>query len=109
MEHHSLRLQIHVILFAGVMVLGTFGFMRLEGLSLADASYFSIVTIATVGYGDIVPHTPAGKALAILLIVVGVGIFLGVIANAMEMVLQKLEKKIRMEKMNMVIGLFSAR
>lgn len=106
MEHHTLRLQIYVIIFAGVMVLGTFGFMRLEGLSLADASYFSIVTIATVGYGDIVPHTPAGKALAILLIVVGVGTFFGVIANAMEKVLQKREKKIRMEKMNMVIGLF---
>jgi hypothetical protein len=28
--------------------------------------YFSFVTLATVGYGDIVPHTPAARTLALL-------------------------------------------
>lgn len=106
MEHLSLRLRIYLSLLVGVMVLGTIGFMRLEELSLGDALYFSFVTVATVGYGDIVPHTPMGKTLAILLMVMGVGTFLGVIANATEIVLQKREKAIRLEKMNMIIGLF---
>jgi len=87
-------------------VLGTIGFMVIEGLSLSDAFYFSIVTITTVGYGDIHPATEMGKILAIILIVMGVGSFLGVIANATEMMLNKREKKARLEKLNMVIGAF---
>jgi hypothetical protein len=88
------------------MVLGSLGFMFIEGLSLADAFYFSIVTIATVGYGDIHPATQTGKILAIILIITGVGTFLGVIANATDMLLNKREQRIRLEKLNMVIGIF---
>lgn len=47
-----------------------------------------------------------GKMLTILLIVTGVGTFLGVVANATELLLNKREKQVRMEKLNMVIGLF---
>jgi len=88
------------------MVLGTLGFMMIERLSLADAFYFSIVTIATVGYGDIHPATQTGKILAIILIIMGVGTFLGVIANATEMMLNRREKQARLEKLNMIIGAF---
>ena len=90
--------------FFAIMVLGTLGFMLLEGRNLVDALYFSIVTIATVGYGDIHPATQAGKFFAIVLIVLGVGTFLGVVANATEMMLSKRETQARMEKLNMVIG-----
>ncbi|MBD1576868.1 potassium channel family protein [Vibrio sp. S11_S32] len=41
----------------------------------ADALWWSIVTISTVGYGDHFPVTFAGKVLASVLIVCGVGIF----------------------------------
>ena len=73
------------MVFLAVMVLGTLGFMFVEKIPLTDALYFSIVTIATVGYGDIHPATQAGKVLAIFMIVLGVGTFLGVVANATEM------------------------
>lgn len=95
-----------MVVFVAIMVLGTIGFMVVEDISLADAFYFSIVTIATVGYGDIHPATQAGKALAIVLIVLGVGTFLGVVANATEMMLNRREKQFRLEKLNMVIGVF---
>jgi len=36
-----------------------------------DAMYFSIVTIATVGYGDITPISPIGKVVTILVIIAG--------------------------------------
>jgi hypothetical protein len=88
------------------MLLGTLGFMAIEKLSPADAFYFSIVTVATVGYGDIHPATPLGKIFAILLIITGVGTFLGVIANATEMMLNKREEQARQQKLNMVVGLF---
>jgi hypothetical protein len=90
----------------GVMALGTVGFMVAEDLSLEDAFYFSIVTITTVGYGDIHPASAAGKWLTIILIVTGVGTFLGVVASATEMMLNKREKEIRLQKLQMVIGAF---
>lgn len=41
----------------------------------ADALWYAIVTIATVGYGDRYPVTPAGRMIGTVMIVVGVGIF----------------------------------
>jgi voltage-gated potassium channel len=102
----KIRLRIYLIIFFAVMICGTLGFMIVEDLSPVDALYFSIVTIATVGYGDIHPATQPGKLFAIFLIITGVGTFLGVIANATELMLQKRETQARMEKMNMVIGTF---
>ena len=54
----QVRLRIYLIVFFAVMVLGTIGFMLIENRSFTDAFYFTIVTIATVGYGDLHPVTP---------------------------------------------------
>ena len=40
----------------------------------ADALWWSMVTITTVGYGDIVPETPVGRIVAAMLIAVGLGV-----------------------------------
>ncbi|MBW2013158.1 MAG: hypothetical protein JRI69_05135 [Deltaproteobacteria bacterium] len=70
-----LRLRIFIGLLIVIIIMGTLGFRFTEGLSLVDAFYFSIVTIATVGYGDIHPSTEPGKFLAMFLILCGVGVF----------------------------------
>ena len=100
------RLKIFVALLIAVMITGSFGFMYIENLSFPDAVYFTVVTVATVGYGDIHPVTDAGKLLAIILIITGVSTFLGVVANATELLLSQREKEIRMEKLNIIIGVF---
>ncbi|MDY6952125.1 MAG: potassium channel family protein [Thermodesulfobacteriota bacterium] len=106
MSPAAFRLRVFLVVLCAVMLIGTVGFMLIEGLSLADALYFSIVTVATVGYGDIHPATPMGKIFAIFLIITGVGTFLGVIANATEMMLNKREERARLQKVNMVVGIF---
>jgi hypothetical protein len=100
------RLKMLLVIFVAILIFGTIGFMAIEDRSLTDALYFIIVTIATVGYGDVHPVTPLGKLFTIILIILGVGTFLGVIANVTEMMLSKREKQVRMEKLNMVIGVF---
>jgi voltage-gated potassium channel len=106
MDPLILRLRLFLLLLMGILAFGTIGFVTVEDLSLTDAIYFTVVTVATVGYGDIHPASPMGKILAIILIVTGVGTFLGVIGNATEIMLNKREQQSRRQKLNMVIGLF---
>jgi len=85
---------------------GTAGFATIEGFALIDAFYFSVVTITTVGFGDLHPVTPAGKVLAVMLILMGVGTFTGMVASAADFALSRRELRQRLEKLNMVIGAF---
>jgi len=100
------RLRVFLVVLLVIVVLAILGLMIIEDLSLADALYFTIVTVATVGYGDIHPATLGGKILAVVLIITGVGTFLGVLANATEIMLNRRERKARIEKLNMVMNLF---
>ena len=49
--------------------------------SFPDALWWSIATVTTVGYGDIVPVTAAGRAFAYLLMLGGIGLFGALTAN----------------------------
>jgi voltage-gated potassium channel len=49
---------------------------------LISALYFTVITLATVGYGDIIPVTPEARLFVISLILVGLSVFATVIAAA---------------------------
>ena len=100
------RLQFYLITLLVIIIFGTIAFKTIEGVTLTEAFYFIIVTIATVGYGDIHPVTDAGRLLTIVLIVLGVGTFLGVVANATELMLNRREQQTITNKINMLIGVF---
>jgi voltage-gated potassium channel len=57
-----------------VLSVGTVFYHFVEGFSWVDAYYFSVVTLATVGYGDLSPKTTVGKIFTTFYIFVGVGI-----------------------------------
>jgi voltage-gated potassium channel len=102
----SLRMRVYLSVLLFVLVGGMFGLIVIEQLPPLDAFYFLIVTIATVGYGDIHPVTPAGKILVMVIILTGVGCFVGVAANSIESMIDDRERKVRIEKLNMIIGVF---
>lgn len=61
-----------VVLFATLMY-----FIERDGgtfTSIPQSMYWAIVTLTTVGYGDIIPATPLGKAIASLIMITGYGI-----------------------------------
>ncbi len=67
------RLKIILAAFFFLLALGTLGFMAVEDLPPLDAFYMTVITVATVGYGDIVPKTDAGRIFTMVLTVLGVG------------------------------------
>jgi voltage-gated potassium channel len=100
------KLEIFLLLFLLIVATGTLGFMRLEGLEFTEAFYFNIATMSTAGYDGIHAHSPISRMLTVLLIVAGGSAFLGVIANATELVILKRDSYNRMRKVNMVLGVF---
>ena len=62
-----------VVILLAVAVMGVVGYMTIEGWSLPDALYMTVITLSTVGYGETHTLSPAGRAFTMFLIVVGVG------------------------------------
>jgi voltage-gated potassium channel len=52
---------------------GGAAFASVENTSVGNGIYWAITTMTTVGYGDITPKTPEGKAIAISIMLVGIG------------------------------------
>jgi len=67
-----------VVLLAvlAVIVLGTVVFHVLEGWSILDSLYVTAQTVTTVGFGDLTPRTPFGRAFAAIFMMVSVGVVL---------------------------------
>lgn len=62
-------------LTAVLILIASVFYWIVEGWPLLDSVYFSVVTIATVGYGDFAPKTVPGKIFTMAYIFCGLGIF----------------------------------
>lgn len=89
------RHMYHVLLAATALTLGigTVFYHIVEKFSWLDAYYFSVVTLATVGYGDLTPHTDIGKLFTTFYIFIGVGIITAFITYTVRRRASKISKK----------------
>lgn len=58
------------------LLLGTLVYHWLEGWSYLDALYFCVISLATIGYGDLTPTTPLARAFTIVYVINGIVILL---------------------------------
>lgn len=80
----------------GVLLIGTMAYHWLEGWSYLDALYFCVISLATIGYGDLTPTTPEAKLFTIIYVINGIGILLALfdrIRTVRNMPLQQISTK----------------
>lgn len=63
-----------LVLLAAVLLLGSIGYSLIEGWSLPDSLYMTVITIATVGFKEVRDLSEAGKFYTIGVILIGVGV-----------------------------------
>jgi voltage-gated potassium channel len=61
------------LIFGSIIIFGGTGYKLVEGWSWIDSFYMAIITVTTVGFGEIYPLTPAGRLFTVVLILLGVG------------------------------------
>ncbi|MEW5993509.1 MAG: potassium channel protein [Candidatus Zixiibacteriota bacterium] len=66
------KLRIAILVMLLIVFTGTVGFMVLERMAPLDAVYMTVITLSTVGYGEVKPLHPEGRLFAIFIIVFGV-------------------------------------
>lgn len=69
-----------IILFAGIVLTGTAGYMVIEHYTLLEAVYMTVITLSTVGYGEVHPLSDPGRVFTIILIMFNLGAFAYLIA-----------------------------
>ncbi len=68
------QLVYSVLLLLFLLFIGTYGYYLLEGWPLFDAFYMTIITLSTVGFGEVHPLSNEGRVFTVLLIIGGVGV-----------------------------------
>ena len=85
----STRVQALLLICALIALAQAAVFARLEGWRFLDAFYFAVVSMATVGYGDLTPQTPLGKICAMGFLLVGIGVFVLTVSSIAQVILQQ--------------------
>ncbi len=96
-----------------VIVSGTVGYSIIEGWTLFDSLYMTVITLSTIGYQEVSPLSRTGRAFTIVLVFVGVGVVAYGINNGIRIVFEgelqkafgrrKLEKKLKTLKNHFIV------
>lgn len=102
------RLAVPLSLLAVVYVAGVAGYMILEGWDFPDASYMTVITVATVGYGETRPLDPLGRWFTTALILGGMGTILYAVSSVTAFFVEgELRTLLRRGKMDKAIARLS--
>ena len=80
-----------VLIIVLILIYGILGSIYIMGLDIYDSIYYTIITLATVGYGDITPITPLQKIFSVTLALSGVGVLAYIVTFIISSVTQNLQ------------------
>jgi len=85
----SLRVMLYPLLILVCVVLtGTAGYAYIEGWGFFDAFYMTVITLTTIGYGEVHQLDESGRVFTIFLILFGVGTAAFAVRNATRLMLE---------------------
>jgi voltage-gated potassium channel len=96
------RVKIFILGLAVVIIVGVSGYHLIEGWSIFDSLYMTVITITTVGYGEVKPLSKSGKLFTVFLIIFGISTIVYGIESTIEYFIsfefRNLFRRRRMEK-----------
>ncbi len=84
----SANLLLTILLAVILVAIGTAGYMLIEDWPMLDSVYMTVITLSTIGYGEVNPVSQPGRIFTLILIVMGVGFFLYVIGNVVQFLVE---------------------
>ena len=72
-----------------LLISGTIFYVYHEDWSYVDALYFCVMTMSTVGYGDLTPTTDLSKVFTIVYSLLTIGVFVGVVTKLAQAILAR--------------------
>lgn len=69
------KIYVSIAIFALILLGGTVGYVLIEDYPIFDALYMTVITLATVGYGETHPLSDAGRWFTMFLILANIGTF----------------------------------
>jgi voltage-gated potassium channel Kch len=82
------------ILVGIVLAFGTLVYHNIEGWGWLDSLYFSVITLTTIGYGDLSPTTDIGKIFTIMYVFIGLGILVGFVTATGDFIQKRRKNRI---------------
>ncbi|CAM9431755.1 unnamed protein product [Sphacelaria rigidula] len=96
-EDMKSRVWLYALLgVVGYLCTGVIVYSTVSGMGVLDALYFCVVTLTTVGYGDLSAHKTGTKIFACFYILVGVAMVGAFLAQLVEMLLNRQEQMLLM-------------
>lgn len=82
------RLLISGLLFVSLLVTGLVGYVTIEGWSLLDALYMTVITVTTVGFEEVRPLSDGGRIFTSVLVLLGVGVAFYILTVVMSTIVE---------------------
>lgn len=107
------KFRVSILLLLGTIVFGTFSYHIIEDMPFFDSFYMTLITISTVGFGEVKPLSVYGRMATVVIIIIGTATLAYTVGNVIRMFVEgeisktfgrmKLEKQISQLKNHYII------
>jgi len=99
------ELLVPLLAIFAILIIGFFGYIFIEGFSPLKSFYMLVITFATIGYGDVVPVTDAGRIFTICIVISGLTVGVYAVGKISAFFVEgELSKILKQRKMNKVLS-----
>ena len=95
---HDMEFRVLLYTLLTLLFGATLFYIKIEGWSFIDALYFSVMTMSTIGYGDLVPTTTLSKLFTIIYAILSIGVFVAVVTKIVHIIIERKKSKLAKRK-----------